>query len=297
MINHQTAASDSLSLVTRHSSLSVGCAIWAHKGWVGNFFPEKTKAADFLREYSRRLTAVEGNTTFYATPSAETVARWVEQTPPDFKVCPKLPQTITHHKRLHDAQADTEFFLERMSGLGERLGPLFIQLPPSFGPASFDTLAAYLDHFPRPYRVCVEVRHDGWFAPQARARLNALLRQHNAARVSIDTRGLRAGDSDDALVNRSRERKPDVPVQPDLTADFSFVRLINNPKPELNEPYFAEWAQRIAQWLDGGAHVFLFSHCPDETLSPVFARDMHARITALTAVAPLPSDVKQGTLL
>jgi uncharacterized protein YecE (DUF72 family) len=277
--------------------LYVGCAIWAHKGWVGNFFPEKTKAADFLREYSRRLTAVEGNTTFYAIPSEETIKRWVEQTPDDFRFCPKMPKPITHGKRLKDTFDETKFFLERMSGLGERLGPLFIQLPPSFGPASFDTLAAYLGLIPNPYRVCVEVRHDDWFKPAQRARLNALLQQQNAAKVIIDTRGLREGETDDVLINRSRERKPDVPVQPDLTADFAFVRLINNPKPELNETYIAEWAARIAQWIEGGVQVFLFAHCPVEVWSPVFAREMHTRVAALTRLEPLPGQFQQSALL
>ena len=275
----------------------MGCAIWAYKGWVGNFFPEKTKPADFLRAYSRRLTAVEGNTTFYAIPSAETVSRWAEQTPDGFKFCPKIPQTITHQKRLQDAESDTQFFLERMSGLGDRLGPLFVQLPPSFAPSAFDTLADYLAAFPSGYRICVEVRHNDWFTPTNRARLNALLHQHHAARVVIDTRPLREGATNDVLVNRSRERKPDVPVQPDLTADFAFVRLICNPKAELNEPYFAEWTARAAQWLAGDASVFLFTHCPDEVFSPICAREVHGRIAALTHIEPLPGEVTQNPLL
>ena len=56
----------------------LGCPMWGYKAWVGtDFFPAKTPASDFLRLYSRRLTCVEGNTTFYALPSEETVARWV----------------------------------------------------------------------------------------------------------------------------------------------------------------------------------------------------------------------------
>jgi uncharacterized protein YecE (DUF72 family) len=77
----------------------VGCAIWANKGWAYNFFPEKTKAADFLREYSHRLTTVEDSTTFYTVPAAETVVRRAEQSPPGFQFCMKLPTTITHVRR------------------------------------------------------------------------------------------------------------------------------------------------------------------------------------------------------
>ncbi len=277
-------------IATRHS-LYVGCAMWGFKGWVGNFFPAKTKPADFLREYSRRFTTVEGNTTFYAIPTEEAVARWAQQTPDYFRFCPKLPKPITHSKQLKDVEPATKFFVERMSGLGEKLGPFLIQLPPSFSPSSFDTLANYLDKFPHGYRMCVEVRHESWFEPDQRERLNALLQQFNAAKVIVDTRGLREGEPSDVSVNRSRERKPDLPVQPDVTAEFTFVRLIFNPEAELNEPYVAEWAERIARWIDEGTQVFLFSHCPKETLSPVFGRAMHVRIAQLTDVEPLPTEV------
>ncbi|MBI1802821.1 MAG: DUF72 domain-containing protein, partial [Chloroflexi bacterium] len=168
---------------------------------------------------------------------------------------------------------------------------------PSFGPFAFERLAAFLAAIPQEYRICVEVRHAGWYTPAQRERLNALLRQRHAARVVIDTRGLREGAAADALVNRSRERKPDLPVHADLTADFAFVRLVSNPQAGLNEPYFAEWAARIAGWLEAGTEVFLFSHCPDETLSPIFARALYTRVAALTRVESLPDELGQATLL
>jgi uncharacterized protein YecE (DUF72 family) len=76
-------------------SLYLGCPIWSFKGWVGSFFPKGTKPADFLWEYDRRLNTVEGNTTFYATPSPEKLARWVKETPETFRFCPKLPRAIS----------------------------------------------------------------------------------------------------------------------------------------------------------------------------------------------------------
>jgi uncharacterized protein YecE (DUF72 family) len=277
--------------------LYVGCAVWAYKGWVGSFFPAKTKQADFLREYSRRLTTVEGNTTFYAVPSAEIIERWVEQTPPGFKFCPKFPQSITHLRRLKDAKAETRDFLERMSGLGDRLGPLFIQLPPSFGPVSFPVLETYLSEIPVPFRIAVEVRHPAWFEAAGRKRLNALLEQHRAARVTIDTRGLREGASDDLRVDRSREQKPYVPVQPDSTTDFAFVRLILNPNSELNEPYLGDWIDRITEWIKANIVVYAFCHCPDDTLSPSFARALYARVALRTGIPPLPAEPEQAALL
>ena len=96
---------------------------------------------------------------------------------------------------------------------------------------------------------------------------------------------------------RSRTQKPDLPIQPDLTANFTFVRLIMHPQAELNEPIFAEWAHRFAEWLAGGTSVYVFTHCPDDVQSPIFARELHARISVLTPVDPLPADPVQGSLL
>ena len=70
----------------------IGCPMWGYKEWVGEFFPPRTPQSEFLRLYSRRLTTVEGNTTFYATPNAETVARWRVETPSTFRFCFKIPR-------------------------------------------------------------------------------------------------------------------------------------------------------------------------------------------------------------
>src|SRR5512136_47317 len=110
----------------------IGSAGWAHQGWAGNFFPKGTKQADFLREYARRLTTVEGNTTFYATPSIETVRRWAEETPATFRFCPKLPRNVSHAGQLMPHLGEAYRFIELTRNLGTRLGPLFLQLPPRY---------------------------------------------------------------------------------------------------------------------------------------------------------------------
>ncbi len=110
----------------------IGCPMWGYKEWVGKFFPARTPASEFLRLYSQRLTSVEGNTTFYALPSAETVARWTQETPPTFRLCPKISRSISHAPRLDTSKDEVLFFVERMRGLGTRLGPMFLQLPPIF---------------------------------------------------------------------------------------------------------------------------------------------------------------------
>jgi uncharacterized protein YecE (DUF72 family) len=95
----------------------IGCPIWGYKGWVGNFFPSSTSQSNFLQVYSRKLTTVEGNTTFYATPSVETIAHWRNETPPEFRFCPKISRDISHKPHLETAKNETLFFTERMRGL------------------------------------------------------------------------------------------------------------------------------------------------------------------------------------
>ncbi|HEX3643114.1 MAG TPA: DUF72 domain-containing protein, partial [Ktedonobacteraceae bacterium] len=99
----------------------IGCPMWGYKEWVGSgkLFPPRTSASDFLRLYSRKLTTVEGNTIFYALPSAETIARWVQDTPPTFRFCPKVLRSISHAQDLAAQKEETSVFIERMRGFGE----------------------------------------------------------------------------------------------------------------------------------------------------------------------------------
>src|SRR5437764_15007301 len=107
--------------------------MWANKTWVGNFYPAHTSANDFLRLYSRKLNAVEGNTVFYALPSSETITRWKQETPETFRFCPKVSRSISHATSLKHSKDETLQLVELMQELGTRLGTLLLQLPPSFG--------------------------------------------------------------------------------------------------------------------------------------------------------------------
>ncbi len=208
-------------------TLYLGCPMWALKAWVGTFYPAGAKARDFLSLYSRRLNTVEGNTTFYATPSADTVARWRAETPDDFQFCLKFPKIISHEKRLHAAEPETAEFIARLEQLGDRCGPAFLQLPPTFSARGLPALTAYLDTLPPPssgLRFAVEVRHPDYFGGPAEAALDEALAQRDVARVLYDVRGLRAAEPVDEATRTAQERKPDVPVRFTRTADFAFLR-------------------------------------------------------------------------
>jgi uncharacterized protein YecE (DUF72 family) len=272
--------------------LYIGCPMWGYKEWVGSFFPPHTPQGDFLRLYSRRLTAVEGNTTFYAVPDIETVTRWRNETPASFRFCFKVPRDISHAPRLDTKKSATLAFLKSMQPLSDRLGPCFLQLPPAFGPKLVEQLAAFLGYWPTGKsspRLAVEVRHPDFYKEPFAASLNSLLSQHHAGRVIMDTRPIRSGPAQEQQVLQARERKPDLPLHITTTTDFAFVRYIGHPSMEINNPLLDTWAERFAQWLQRGATLFVFCHCPFEVHSPTICRALYERVRVRLSPATLPA--------
>ncbi|WP_017661791.1 DUF72 domain-containing protein [Baaleninema simplex] len=256
--------------------LRLGCAVWAYKGWMGEFFPPGSRNRDFLALYSRRFRTVEGNTTFYAVPDAATLDRWAQETPEGFEFCLKLPRSLSHSGLLEPQIDATREFLQQMQRLGDKLGPVFVQLPPNYSPESFEDLTAFLKaDFPR-VRLALEVRHRDWFAEPYAQRLDALLRELGIARVMLDTRPIyqpgNTGENDPQ--RHSRRRKPNLPLHPTITADFAFVRFITHPDRDANTAFLEDWANRLEHWNDRRLQVYFFVHCPVEDFSPGTARSL-----------------------
>ena len=277
--------------------LYLGCPIWSFKGWVGNFYPKGTKPADFLREYARRLTTIEGNTTFYAVPSKQTIENWISNTPETFRFCPKVPKAISHEGKLTDNIDRAHAFVDVMRQLDTRLGPMFLQLPPRFSPKLLGELEAFLSAWASDVRLAVEVRHLDWFESPHDEELDQLLTEHNVARVTIDTRPIRSLQGDASLAGSSyeslleaRERKPDVPVVPKRTSDFVFVRYIGHPEMEINRPLLEEWGKYFSSQMKTGADVFMFCHSPDNLIAPYLCRELHQRVAKDVDIPPLPWD-------
>jgi uncharacterized protein YecE (DUF72 family) len=241
-----------------------------------------------LHLYSRRLTTVEGNTTFYSVPDRPTVQRWAAETPPEFKFCLKLPKTITHQGNLAPRLAETNDFIELMSGLGDRFAPVFAQLPPSYSPAQWSDLVTFLQAFPHDKaQLALEVRHLDWFEPQQSAKLNALLQELGVGRVLLDTRPIYDCPDDPQL--HSERRKPRVPLEWVVTANFALVRYISHPELEMNQPYLNEWVAQVGEWLQQGIQIYFFVHCPQEVRSPNTARHFQQLLEEnQVPVPPLP---------
>lgn len=160
--------------------IRVGCAGWSIPKVHADRFPED---GSHLSRYARGLPAVEINSCFYRPHRPATYARWAAETPDGFAFSLKVPRAITHERRLADAEEPLRRFLDETSALGEKRGPLLVQLPPSL---RFDAEVAgsFLDLLRRLHRgpVAWEPRHRTWFAPEA----EGLLVAHEVARVAAD---------------------------------------------------------------------------------------------------------------
>lgn len=278
-------------------NLFIGAPIWTSKTWVGSFFPKGTKPGEYLREYARRLTTVEGNTTFYATPGPNTVAQWAAETPESFRFCFKAPRAISHDGLLARHIPEAAAFVERMHPLGPRLGPMFLQMPPTYPPNQVEDLKAFLDVWPQDVRLAVEVRHLRWFDEPYSTRLNKLLTRYGFARVVIDTRPIRQLEGDPILKGsvyerllQARQRKPDVPVQPTATAPFVFLRYIGHPQMDVNRPYIQEWCDYLAGLPPEVSEAYVFCHCPDDSQDPAICREFYRQASRKAPLPALPWD-------
>jgi uncharacterized protein YecE (DUF72 family) len=180
----------------RIEKLHIGTMGWSYGFWVGHFYPEKLKPPAFLTEYAKHFDTVELDNTFYRIPSTSTTKAWREQTPDGFLFSAKFPRVITHIKMLRDCEREVDTFISRMSQLHNKLGPLLLQFPPSFGAKHFSNLQQFLSTLPKGYRYAVEVRNKDW----AGEKLESLLRENGVAQVSVGQ-----------------------PI-PEMTADFVYVR-------------------------------------------------------------------------
>lgn len=159
--------------------IHIGCAGWRLAKPLQERFPGK---GTHLARYARQLPAVEVNSSFYRHHRRTQYAKWASEVPEDFRFAVKMPRWLTHHQRLRDHEGLDEF-LEEIHGLGDRLGPLLMQLPPSldFEPENvgrfLETLRARFDG-----GVVCEPRHAAWFDGGA----DDLLARFAVSRVAVD---------------------------------------------------------------------------------------------------------------
>lgn len=269
----------------------LGCPIWANRDWVGRLFRDNAGPGDFLAQYASVFNTVEGNNTFYGLPAAATVRRWLEQTPPEFRFCFKFPRAISHEAKLLHVQPATREFLQRLTPLRERLGPLFLQLPPSFGPEGLASLVAYLDRLPAGFDYAVEPRHPAFFAKdEPERRFNRALAERGIDRVVLDSRALfsAAPDAADRETVAAQAKKPRVPVRAVALGGRPLVRFIGHPALDANAPFLRPWIDKLAEWIGQNRRPFVFVHTPDNRLAPELGRLLHRLLSERIELPALP---------
>jgi len=260
--------------MTTQGAIRTGTAGWVFEPWRGTFFPDGLVQKKELAYASSRLGSIEINATFRANQKPESFAKWAGEARDGFVFSIKGPQLVTHIKRLKNCEQElANFFASGPLALGNKLGPFVWQLPPNISYNS-DVLSAFLAMLPKsiddyvaiagkaderlkskPFldagnvgliRHAIEMRNASFDVPE----VNALLAEHNVARVIADT--------------------PENPAR-ELTADFAYCRL-QGPARGDGGGYLpadiADWATQTTTWADSGKDVFAYFVHEDKLHAP-----------------------------
>jgi uncharacterized protein YecE (DUF72 family) len=270
--------------------LFYGTSSWSEKSWAGVFYPAGLAVSEQLSHYATQFRTVEADVTYYRVPDARLVGGWNTKTPANFVLSAKFPQSIVHGGKeatpdpervlVHEHVAgDLERFLNSMSLLGDKCGPLVLQFPyfnqrvfKSEGPF-LERLDAFLGRLPAKFRYGVEVRNKNWIAEP----LLEILRRHRTALVLVDIAYM--------------PHPADLAREHDLfTTDFTYARLIGDRKAidALTErfdkvvvdqtPRLAKWAELLRAATNRLPRIFAYANNHYAGYAPDTIRDLAARV-------------------
>jgi uncharacterized protein YecE (DUF72 family) len=241
----------------------IGTSGWQYRDWRGPFYPPGLPLDRWLESYAARFATVESNNAFYRLPERRTFEAWAERTPDDFVMAVKVSRYLTHIKRLRAPAEPVARFVGRVGGLGPKLGPVLLQLPPQLR-CDRDRLAATLDRFPPEFRVAVEFRHESWFRDEIRR----LLVDRGAALCLADRRGV--------LGETWR------------TTDWTYLRFHEGrarPRPSYGRAALAAWAGRLAAGWSPAEDCFVYFNNDHRAAAPRDAARF-ARLVARVGLQP-----------
>jgi len=231
-----------------------GTSGFSYPEWKGTFYPADLPNGEMLRFYGRAFPTVEVNNTFYRYPGEETLAQWAAAVPQGFRFAVKAHRRITHNKRLVDVDGDLAFLFERLRRLGDRLGPILFQLPPSLR-LDLMLLESFLASLRPGAQAVLEFRHSSW-------RQEAVYRLLDTHRVAL------------CIAETDEEAQPVEVVGP-----ISYLRLHKSRYTDEELRRWAEWTgQRVAEDRS------VFAYFTHEDGAP--ATEYATRFTALTTSAP-----------
>jgi uncharacterized protein YecE (DUF72 family) len=228
----------------------VGTSGYDYPEWRGSFYPERLPARKMLPFYAQHFSTVEINASFYRMPTELVLEGWAGLTPQSFKLTLKAPRRITHGATLVGRGAMARAFCGLARALGDKLGVLLFQLPPSFE-KNVDLFDMFLTHLPADARAAFEFRHDSWHSDDVYERLRA----RNLALCITDS------------------EKISTPVVE--TADFGYLRL----RDESYAPKDLDrWAEIIAARRQTWRDTFVYFKHEEEGKGPAFAKELMQRL-------------------
>lgn len=243
----------------------VGASGWQYADWRGPFYPPGLPQARWLEHYAEAFRTVEVNNTFYRLPERQTFVAWARRTPEDFVVTVKSSRYLTHVRRLREPEEPVARLMAAAEGLGAKLGPVLLQLPPDMGPR-FEDLEQTLCCFPEGVRVAVEPRHDSWFTDEFRS----LLERHDAALCLAD-----------------RRSRPITPIW--RTASWGYLRMHEGrgvAHPCYGRTALHSWATRLAELFSADDDVYAYFNNDQRGCA---VRDARRFAAALDAVGMSPT--------
>src|SRR5215217_533967 len=228
-----------------HMNLWIGTSGFQYAEWKGTFYSEDLAAAKMLPFYAERFVTTEVNYTFHRIPAQKTIDNWKAQTPEKFRFALKAPQKITHWAKLRDCADTLDYFCKVVTGLGERLGPVLFQLPPTFKKDA-DVLSSSIREFPN-IRAAFEFRNESWFDEE----IFDLLKSRNIALCIADT---------DAIATPKK-----------ITADYGYLRLRREDYSEADMKRWSDFVrEQDANWRD----TFVYFKHEESGIGPKLAKQM-----------------------
>jgi uncharacterized protein YecE (DUF72 family) len=224
----------------------IGTSGWQYRDWRGGLYPPGVPQRRWLEQYAQRYLTVENNNSFYRLPSRETFESWRERTPDDFVMAVKASRYLTHVRRLRDPAEPVARLLGAAAGLGPKLGPVLLQLPPTLK-ADAKALDACLTEFRtaaaalgvQGLRVAVEPRHETWWSQETRQ----VLAGHDAALCWADRCG-----------------RPITPLW--RTASWGYLRFHEGtaqPPPRYGPQALRSWVTRLTEaWPEDKAKAEVY---------------------------------------
>lgn len=237
-------------------NLFVGTSGFAYDEWRGPFYPDDIRPTDMLAFYAERFGSVEINYTFRKEPSERTIRTWARTAPEGFMFSVKAHQRITHWLRLSDAADAVDAFVERIRPLGEHLGPVLFQCPPTLE-RDDALLRRFMRTLPKGLRFAFEFRHPSWAASRT------ILERAGLAWCHTDVGETSAGGVGDLT-----------------TTPFAYLRL---RREEYTQDELRLWAERVSSAVAAGSDVFCYFKHEEAGTGPALA----ARLRELVEGRPL----------